>query len=58
MFSREICELFKNIYFLEDLQMAGSETPVLGSPFNKVAGLTAWTHLTVFETDAATEGVL
>ena len=40
--SREFCELFKNIYFLEDLQMASSETPVRGSFFNKVANLTTW----------------
>ena len=34
--------------------MAGSETSVLGSLFNKVASLTA--YLTVLETEAATEG--
>ena len=45
-------------YFVQDLQMAGSETPVLGSLFNKVASLTAWMHLTVLETEAATRGVL
>ena len=37
--------------------MAGSETPVLGTLFNKVASFTAWTHLTVLETEAATGGV-
>ena len=49
---------FKNTYFVEDLQTAGSETPVRGSLFNKVASLTAWTHLTVLEAEAATGGVL
>ena len=58
MFSHEFCELFKNTYFVEDLRMAGSETPVLGSFFNNVASLTVWTHLTVLETEAATGGVL
>ena len=28
MFSWEFCELFKNTYFVEDLRMASSETPV------------------------------
>ena len=28
MFSGEFCELFKNIFFVEHLQMSGSETPV------------------------------
>ena len=28
MFSGEFCELFKNIFFVEQLQMSGSETPV------------------------------
>ena len=37
---------------------AGSETPVPGSLFNKVARLTAWMHLTVLEVEAATGGVL
>ena len=31
--------LFKNDYFVEDLQTAGSETPVRGFVFNKVASL-------------------
>ena len=57
MFSCEFCELFKNTYFEKDLRMAGSETPVLGTLFNKVASFTAWTHLTVLETEAATGGV-
>ena len=35
------CELFKNTYFEEDLQTAGSETPMRGSLFNKFAGLMA-----------------
>ena len=42
VFPCEFCELFKNIYFVEDLQMAGSETPEWGCLFNKVASLTAW----------------
>ena len=58
MLSREFCELFKNTYFTEYLRMAGSETPVPGSLFNKVASLTTWTHLTVLETEAATGRVL
>ena len=41
VFSNEFCELFKNTYFVEDLQTAGSETSVQGSFFNKVASLTA-----------------
>ena len=57
-FFLEFCELFKNTYFVEDLQLAGSEAPVLGSLFNKVASLTALTHLTVLETEAASRGVL
>ena len=48
MFSCEFCELFKNTYLTEDLQTAGSETPVRGSVFNKVTSLTAWRLLTVF----------
>ena len=58
MFSREFCELFKNTYFVEDLGMARSETLMLWPLFNIVASLTARTHLTVLETEAATEGVL
>ena len=57
-FFLEFCELFKNTYFVEDLQLAGSEAPMLESLFNKVASLTALTHLTVLETEAATRGVL
>ena len=34
--------------------MAVSETPVLGSLFNKVESLTAWAHLTVLERDSST----
>ena len=41
--------LFKNTYFVVDLRMAGSETPIRGSLFNKVASMTAWKHLTVLE---------
>ena len=44
--------------FCRGLQMARSETPLLGSLFNEVANLTAWTHVTVLETEAATGGVL
>ena len=40
VFSCEFCQLFKNIYLIEDLQTVGSETPVRGSFFDKVAGLT------------------
>ena len=43
--------LFKNTYFVVDLRMAGSETPIRGSLFNKVASVTAWKHLTVLERD-------
>ena len=50
--------IIQETYFVEDLQMAGLEKPVLGSFFNKVASLTAWTHLTVLETETATGGVL
>ena len=39
--SCELCESFKNTYFLEDLQIAGYEIPVRGSFINKVASLTA-----------------
>ena len=38
--------------------MAGSETSVLGSLFNKVASLTSCVRLTVLEIEAATGGVL
>ena len=58
IFPFEFFELFKDTYFVEDLRIAGSETPVLGSLFNKVASLLAWTHLTVLETEAATGGIL
>ena len=34
--------------------MAGSETPVRGSFFNKIASLTAWRLLTVLERDGCT----
>ena len=34
--SCEFCKLFKNTYFLEDLQTASPETPVRGSFFDKV----------------------
>ena len=58
MFSREFSELFKNTYFAEDPRTAGSETPVRGSFFNKVASLTGRMHLTVLEAEVATGGVL
>ena len=48
------CELFKKIYFLEDLQAGSSETPVRGSLFNKVANLTAPRLLAVLERDCCT----
>ena len=35
VFSDEYCELYQNTYFVEDLQMAGSETPVRQPFFNK-----------------------
>ena len=44
--------------FVEDLRTAGSETSMQGSLFNKVAILTAWTHLAVLEAKAATRGVM
>ena len=58
MFSQEFFESFRNTYFVEDLWTAGSETSVRWSLFNKVASLSARTHLTVLEAEAATEGVL
>ena len=54
MFSREYCALFKNAYFEEGLRMAGSETPVWRSLFNKVTSLKASTHLIVLERDSNT----
>ena len=58
VFSCKFCEIFKNTCFVEDLHMAGSETQMLGSLFDKVVDLTAQTHITVSETEAATRGVL
>ena len=43
--------LFKSTYFVVDLCMAGSATPVRVSVFNKVAGVMAWKYLTVLERD-------
>ena len=43
--------LFKNTYFVVDLRMAGSKTPIQESLFNKVASVTAWKHLIVLERD-------
>ena len=54
VFSCGFCELFKNTYFVEDLQTAGSETPVWGSLFNKVASFMAWRPLTVLRRDCST----
>ena len=54
VFSCEFCELFKNSYFVEDLQTTGSETLVWGSLFNKNARVTAWRPLTVLERDSST----
>ena len=41
VFPCEFYELFKNTYFAEDLQPAGSATPERGCLFNTVASLTA-----------------
>ena len=49
-----IIQEHRNIYIVEDIRTAGSETPVRGSVFNKFANLTAWTHLTVVERDPST----
>ena len=52
--SCEFCKLFKNTYFLDNLQTACSQSPVIGSVFKKVANLTAWKRLTVLERDCHT----
>ena len=39
LFSCEFCELLKNIYFLEDLQTASSETPLRESFFSEFCEL-------------------
>ena len=39
MLSSEFCKLFKNTYFLEDLQTACSETPLIRSFFKKCCKL-------------------
>ena len=36
------------------IKTAGSEAPVQGSLFNKVASLTTWTHLTLLGRDSST----
>ena len=54
VFPCEFCELFKNTYFVEDLQTAGSETPERGCLFNKVASLTTWSSLIVSGRDFST----
>ena len=53
VFSCEFCKLLKNSYFLEDIRMACSQTPVRGV-FNKVTNLTARKILTVLERDCRT----
>ena len=40
--------------FVKDLQTTGSETPVWGSLFNKVASQVAWRNLTVLEIESIT----
>ena len=50
MLSCESCKNFKNNYFVEHLQTAGSETPLWVSLFNKVAGL-----MTVSERECLTQ---
>ena len=52
MLSCEFCKIFKNNYFLEDLQTAYSETLVRGSFLKKVASLTAWKRLTALQRDS------
>ena len=52
--SCEFCKLFKNTYFLDNLQTACSQSSVIGSVFKKVASLTAWKRLTVLERDCHT----
>ena len=42
MLSCEFCKLFKNTYFLKDLQTACSETPLRMSFFKNAASLKAW----------------
>ena len=48
VFPCELCELFQNTYFVEDLQTAG------GCLFNEVASLTTWGSLIVLERDYST----
>ena len=43
--------LFKKTYFVVDLRMVGSETPIWGSLFDEVASMMAWKHLTAWERD-------
>ena len=54
MFSCKFCKLFKNTDFVEDLQRAGSETPVRGSLFNNVQSLMAGRPLIILERDSST----
>ena len=55
MLSFKTWELFKNTYFVQDLQMDGSETPVRGFLLNKVASIMSWRDLTVIERDCRTD---
>ena len=53
--SCEFCKLFISNYFAEDLRLAGSETPLCVSFFNKVACLTAWRPIIVSERDSLSD---
>ena len=44
VFSCELRDLFKNTYFVEHLRAPGSEMPVSGSLFNKVARISPSNH--------------
>ena len=48
------CELFKNTYFVENLHTVGSDTPMQGSLFSKIARLNARRLFTVLEKDFST----
>ena len=47
-------ELFKNTYFVKDLQTTGSEIPVRWSLYNKIASMMACISLTVVKRDFST----
>ena len=49
------CELFKNTYFAEYQRTTGFEKSVLGSLFNKVAGLTVRKPVAVLERRSITD---